>query len=111
MILLTLGTAFILSIMAARWRDVIYVTPFLVQIGFFVSPIGYTTSLIPDSLKLFFYFNPLVGLVEAFRWSLLAGKVLVHWDAYAISLGISMAIFIIGSVFFIRSEPKVIDIL
>ncbi|MBF0531745.1 MAG: ABC transporter permease [Candidatus Omnitrophica bacterium] len=109
--ILTLGVVYFLSVLAVYWRDVIFIVPFMIQIGFFVSPIGYSTSLIPDEIRYVFYLNPMVGLIEVFRWSLLAGKVPVHWDAYLISLILTTIIFTAGICFFYKQDQNMADIL
>lgn len=108
---LTLGVVYFFSSLAVRWRDVVLVIPFLVQIGFFVSPIGYSTSLVPGWLKYYFYMNPLVGLIEGFRWALLGGRMSFQWDAYCISLGLSIISFVLGGMFFMNQDHKVADVL
>lgn len=110
-ILLTLGVVYFAASFSAKWRDIIFLIPFIIQIGFFASPIGYSTSLIPEHFKYWFYLNPMVGLVEGFRWALLSGHVAIHWEAYAISLFLSIIFFVSGALFFIRQDKNVMDIL
>ena len=69
----TLGIGVFLAAVNVRYRDVRYVVPFLVQFWLFASPVVYTSSLVPDKWRLAYALNPMVGVVEAFRWSVLGG--------------------------------------
>ena len=69
----TLGIGVFLAAVNVRYRDVRYVVPFLVQFWLFASPVVYTSSLVPDEWRLAYALNPMVGVVEAFRWSVLGG--------------------------------------
>jgi len=70
-IILSLATGIWLSALTIRFRDIQYVIPFLVQIGLYVSPIGYPSSRIPQEYKPFYYLNPMAGVIDGFRWSIL----------------------------------------
>ena len=69
--MISLGAGLWLSAYAARYRDVQLVVPFVVQLGLFVSPVLYSLDLIPDRYQLLYSLNPMVGVLEAFRWSVL----------------------------------------
>jgi lipopolysaccharide transport system permease protein len=67
-IMLTLGTNLWLSALTVRYRDVRFLVPFFVQFGMFVSPVGYGTFIIQGQWKWLYYLNPMVGIIDAFRW-------------------------------------------
>ena len=71
---ITLGIGLWLSAIVVRYRDVSLVVPFLIQVTLFVTPILYPLSLIPDQYQALYSLNPLVGVLEAFRWTVLPGR-------------------------------------
>ncbi len=99
----TVGIGFWFSALNARYRDVRYVVPFLLQVGLFVSPIAYAAAKVPGAYQWIYNLNPMVAVIEAFRWSLLG----VSWDlgwVPLISVAASMVILVSGAYFFRRVE-------
>jgi lipopolysaccharide transport system permease protein len=68
------GPALWISALNVKYRDFRYVIPFIVQFGLYVSPVGFSSSVIPDRWRLLYSFNPMVGVIDGFRWSLLRGQ-------------------------------------
>ena len=68
-ILLCLGTGFWLAAATVRFRDVRFIIPFLVQFGLFISPVGYSSFLLPEKWQWVYFLNPMAGIIEGFRWS------------------------------------------
>jgi lipopolysaccharide transport system permease protein len=69
---LALGVGVWFAALSVRYRDVRHVTPFLIQFGLYISPVGFATALVPDRYLLVYSLNPMVGIIDGFRWSLLA---------------------------------------
>lgn len=109
-ILLALATGIWLSALTIRFRDIQYVIPFLVQIGLYVSPVGYPSSRIPDDLKTLYYLNPMAGLIDGFRWAML-GTPLPETKYLAYSGAIIIALLISGLYYFQRTERRIADII
>lgn len=104
-----MGVTLWLSALNVQFRDVRYVVPFLVQVWMFATPIAYPSSLLDESWRLVFALNPMVGVVEGFRWSLLdAGA--PPWGVFAISLTIATIWLVTGAFFFRRVERSFADI-
>jgi lipopolysaccharide transport system permease protein len=108
---LTLGVMFFIAALSVRFRDLSYLVPFFIQLGFFVSPIGYLSSLVAVKWRLIYALNPMTGIIDGFRWSLLGGDVRMYWLGYELSVGISAFILISGTIYFIKSEKKFMDLL
>jgi len=106
---LTLGVMFFIASLSVSFRDLSYLVPFSIQLGFFVSPIGFLSSLVTDKWRLAFAFNPMTGIIDGFRWSLLGSTVQIYWPEYLLSAVLSLLIFISGTIFFIKSENKFMD--
>ena len=109
LIVTTLGVTFILGAANARYRDVGYVTPFLVQLWFFATPIVYPLSDVPDSIQSVYSLNPMVSVVEGFRWSFLGGSAPSAQDL-AISTVAALIALVLGALYFRRLERTVADI-
>ena len=58
-----------------KYRDFRYVVPFFVQVGFYISPVGFSSSVVPENWRMFFSLNPMVGIINGFRWAILGEKV------------------------------------
>lgn len=82
------GASFWLSALTVKYRDFRIIVPFIVQFGVFASPVGYGTFLIPEKLRLLYFLNPIVGIIDGFRWALFG---IVH-PQLIVSIGFSMAI-------------------
>ncbi len=107
-ILTALGVGIWTSALTIRFRDMTHVIPFVVQLGLYASPIAYPTSLIPEKYQLLYYLNPMVGVVEGFRYSLLG--ILPSNDLGFLSLAIGALLFFTSIMYFRRVERVMADI-
>lgn len=107
--LLALGVGMWMSALNVKYRDIRYVLPFTIQLWMFASPIIYPTSYIPEKWRLLYSLNPLVGIVEGFRASLL-GQAL-NLPALAISAGITLALLVCSAYVFRRMEKDFADVI
>lgn len=97
------------SALNVAYRDVKYAVPFLLQLGLFVTPIAYSSSLVPESVRTFYGLNPMVGVVEGFRWSLL-GSPAPAWPMMGASAGVVVVVFLAGVRYFRRVERYFADV-
>jgi homopolymeric O-antigen transport system permease protein len=104
----TLGVSLWLSAMNVIYRDVGHILPFLTQIWFFVTPIVYSASVVSTKWQILYALNPLTGVVEGFRWSIL-GIHSLPWQFLAISAGIAVLLLISGLVYFRNMERTFAD--
>ena len=105
----TLGVAFLLGAANAQYRDVQYVTPFILQLWLFTTPIVYPLSLVPERWRELTGLNPLVSVVEGFRWSLLGGR--PPGAELAVSTAVAIALLVGGAFYFRRMERTFADVL
>jgi lipopolysaccharide transport system permease protein len=97
-----------LSALTIRYRDFIHVIPFLVQFGLYATPVGYPASLIPEKYQFIYHLNPMAGVVEGFRFSILGGQQI---SQYAwLSFLIILLLFITGIAYFKKVERVMADI-
>jgi lipopolysaccharide transport system permease protein len=108
--LAALGTSLILSALNVRYRDVQYIVPFLSQIWLYLTPVIYPVSLIPHRWHWVLALNPMAGVVDGLRWSVL-GKGLPEFSVYAISLGVAMTLALAGLAYFRRFEQTFADVI
>lgn len=110
MVITALGIGFWLSALNVEYRDVMYTLPFIIQFWFFVTPIVYPSSLVPERWQILYGLNPMVGVVEGIRWALLGvgkGPSLM----LALSTLIALILFISGIIWFQRREESFVDTL
>ena len=99
-----------LSALNARYRDVGHTVPFLIQIWMYASPVAYPVSLIPERWRLIYSLNPMVGVIEGFRWTLL-GKEAPAFGVIAVSATVVLALLLGGIIFFKRMEHTFADVI
>jgi lipopolysaccharide transport system permease protein len=94
--LIALGAGLVVSAMGVRYRDIRFVLPFVVQCGFFAAPVGYSTVVVPEHWRLVFALNPMVGVMEGFRWSILGHAVHELPQMLAMSATIMVVLLVVG---------------
>jgi lipopolysaccharide transport system permease protein len=104
-----LGVGLWLSAMNVKFRDVRYVVPFLVQFWMFATPIAYPSSLVPDAWRTLYALNPMVGVVEGFRWALL-GSNSVPGPLILVSSLAALVLLVSGAFYFRRTERSFADV-
>lgn len=110
-VLVALSLGIWLAAVNVRYRDFQYITPFLVQIGLFVSPVGFSSSNIPDHWRLLYSLNPMVGVIDGFRWCLLGGEAVLYLPGLFTS-GLLTVLLLYGAVrHFRRTERTFADII
>lgn len=108
--LLSFGIGTLLTAFNVKYRDFRYVLPFIIQIGLYISPIGYSTDAVPQKLGWLYSLNPMVGIIDGFRWCLL-GETPQDWWSIATSLALSLMMLAIGVSYFRKTEKKFADII
>jgi lipopolysaccharide transport system permease protein len=109
-ILLAVGVSLWLSAFNVQYRDFMYALPFLIQVWMYGSPVVYATSIVPERWRTLFGLNPVVGLLEGFRWSLLGNSSLTPAMVF-VSFGIGVLIFVSGAYVFRRVERGFADVI
>ena len=103
------GVSLWLSALNVEYRDVRYAIPFLTQLWFFVSPVVYPSSLVPEKWRLWYGLNPMVGVIEGFRWALL-GKTEAPGPWLAASTVVTLIVLVGGLYYFRRMEKNFADV-
>lgn len=106
-----LGLGFWFSALNVKYRDVQFVVPFVLQFGLYASPIGFSINVIPEHWRMLYSLNPMVGVIEGFRWALLGGNFALRTDALLISSTLTVLLLISGVLFFRRTERSFADVI
>ena len=99
-----LGVGYWLSALNVKYRDFRYIVPFLVQFGLYVSPVGFSSSVVPDRWRLLYSLNPMVGVIDGFRWCVQGTASSLYLPGFLISAAVSVLAFVSGVWFFRRTE-------
>jgi lipopolysaccharide transport system permease protein len=108
-LLTALAVGLWVSALNVRYRDIAYVVPFLTQVWMFASPVIYPVSMIPEKYRALYSLNPMVGVIEGFRWTLL-GKANPDFSIMAVSTIVVVSVFLAGLVFFRKMERTFADV-
>jgi lipopolysaccharide transport system permease protein len=81
----SLGPGLWITSLNVKFRDFRYVIPFIVQFGLYVSPVGFSSSVVPETWRLLYSLNPMVGVIDGFRWAILGGQSGFYWPGFALS--------------------------
>lgn len=85
-LLAALGPALWITAANVKYRDFRYVVPFIVQFGLYISPVGFSSAIVPEKWRLLYSVNPMVGVIDGFRWCILGGESQIYWPGFGISL-------------------------
>jgi len=107
----SLGPSLWLTAFNVKYRDFRYVIPFIVQFGLYISPVGFTSAIIPDNWRLLYSLNPMVGVIDGFRWCLLGGQSQLYVPGLLISLAVTTILLWLGIRQFRRTENSFADLI
>jgi lipopolysaccharide transport system permease protein len=106
-----LGAAYWLSALTVKYRDFRYVVPFVLQAGLFISPVGFSSTIVPESLRTLYSINPLVGVIDGFRWALLGGATPLNPVGLTISVVLAVLLLASGIRYFRATEKTFADVI
>lgn len=105
----SLSAGLYVSALNVRYRDFKYIVPFVVQFGLFISPVGFSSNAIAekygDKVRLLYSLNPMVGIIDGFRWCILGGENQIYWPGMMLSIGM-VVLIVIFSIFYFRKMEK-----
>ena len=110
-LLASLGPGLWITALNVKYRDFRYVIPFVVQFGLYVSPVGFSSNVIPEQWRLLYSLNPMVGVIDGFRWCLLGGNSLFYLPGFLLSLVIIAALIYLGITRFRKTEKTFADLI
>jgi lipopolysaccharide transport system permease protein len=102
------GVSLYLTALNVKYRDFRYIIPFIVQFGLYVSPVGFSSTIVPDQWRFLYACNPMVSVIDGFRWCIL-GEANLQWDMLAISMVVTALFLLIGIRYFRKTEKSFAD--
>jgi lipopolysaccharide transport system permease protein len=112
-----LGSGLLIAALNVKYRDFRYIVPFIVQFGLYVSPVAFSSSdilnsdRIPQAIKFLYAMNPMVGVIDGFRWCILGDEVPIHLPGFLLSVGISLLLLVVGIRYFRNTERGFADVI
>lgn len=94
-----------------RYRDVRFLIPFVVQLGLYISPVGFNSAVVPEQWRPIYALNPMVGIIDGFRWAILGGTTQIYWPSLLISVVMIVVILVTGVSYFRRTEKTFVDVM
>jgi lipopolysaccharide transport system permease protein len=105
----SIGPALWITALNVKYRDFRYIIPFMVQFGLYVSPVGFSSAVVPVEWRLIYSLNPIVGVIDGFRWCLLGGESPIYLPGFVLSLGIAAFFLWFGIRYFRATERTFAD--
>lgn len=110
-VLASLGPGLLIASLNVKYRDFRYIVPFAVQLGIYVSPVGFSSSLVPEKWRLLYSANPMVGVIDGFRWCILGGDSPIYWPGLGVSLVVVAFFLYLGVRTFRKTERAFADLI
>ena len=110
-IITAMGIGLYITSLNVKFRDFRHIIPFIIQFGLFISPVGFSSSVIPEHYRLIYSLNPMVGVIDGFRWAILGGEAHIYWPGFYISFGIMLFFLWLGLRTFRKMERSFADII
>lgn len=107
----SVGPALLLCSLTVRYRDFRFIVPFVVQFGLYVSPVGYASGVVAPKWQLLYNLNPIVAVIDGFRWSLLAGRTPLNFGGLGVGVAVTLFFLFVGVTSFRRAERSFADII
>jgi lipopolysaccharide transport system permease protein len=109
--LASMGVGLWLAALTVEFRDFRFIVPFIVQFGLYISPVGFSSSIVPEQWRLIYSLNPMVGVIDGFRWAILGGDAKLYIPGFALSLSLVFLLLWSGIWYFRRVEKTFADVI
>jgi lipopolysaccharide transport system permease protein len=110
-IIAALGASFWFAALNVKYRDIKYIVPFIVQLGLYISPVGFNSSVIPEKWRLLYSINPMVSVIDGFRWALLGKDFDLYLPGFILSALLVLIVFLSGLWYFRKTERTFADVI
>jgi lipopolysaccharide transport system permease protein len=107
----SLGIGIWIAALMVEYRDFRFIVPFIVQFGLYVSPVGFLSSIVPERFRLLYSLNPIVGVIDGFRWCLLGGEHVLYWRGLIMSITVVILLSATGITYFRKTERTFADVI
>ncbi|NEU71634.1 ABC transporter permease [Hassallia byssoidea VB512170] len=107
----SIGVGLWLAALNVEYRDFRYIVPFIVQFGLYISPVGFSSNRVPEQWRLLYSLNPMVGVIDGFRWAILGGTSKIYMPGFMLSVGLVFFLLISGIWYFRKMERTFADVI
>lgn len=106
-----LGPGLLLASLNVKYRDVRYAVPLIIQLGLYISPVGFSANVVPDEWRLLYFLNPMAGIIDGFRWAILGGSSKIYLPGLFLSCAITSLLMYAGIRQFKKMEDSFADLI
>lgn len=106
-----MGGGLLLTTLNVKYRDFRYVVPFILQFGLYISPVGFSSAVVPERWRLLYSLNPMVGVIDGFRWAILGGESALYLPGFALSVALVGVLLWAGITYFRAYERTFADVI
>ncbi len=106
-----MGAGLWIAALNVKYRDFRYIIPFVVQFGLYISPVGFSSNIVHEEWRLLYSINPMVGVIDGFRWAILGGNTQLYWPGFLLSLALVSVILVTGIYYFRKTEKTFADVI
>ncbi|MGM3308965.1 ABC transporter permease [Anabaena sp. WFMT] len=107
----SMGAGLWFASLNVQYRDFRYIVPFIVQFGLYISPVGFSSSLVPEQWRFIYSLNPMVGVIDGFRWAILGGESNLYLPGFILSLLLVFSLLFSGIWYFRKMERRFADVI
>lgn len=107
----SMGAGLWFAALNVKYRDFRYIVPFIVQLGLYISPIGFSSSIVPQKWRFIYSLNPMVGVIDGFRWAILRKTTAIDLRGFGLSMGLVVLLLVSGIWYFRKVERTFADVI
>ena len=107
----SIGAGLWLASLNVQYRDFRFIVPFIVQFGLYISPVGFSSSIVPEQWRFIYSLNPMVGVIDGFRWAILGGNSQLYLPGFILSMGLVFLLLVSGIWYFRKMERTFADVI
>jgi lipopolysaccharide transport system permease protein len=107
----SMGAGLWLAALTVQYRDFRFVVPFIIQFGLYISPVGFSSNIVPEQWRLLYSINPMVGVIDGFRWAILGSKANIYMPNFLLSIGLVFLLLWSGIWYFRKMERTLADVI
>jgi lipopolysaccharide transport system permease protein len=105
------GSGLFIASLNVKYRDFKFIIPFVVQLGLYISPVAFSTTLVPEKYQLLYYINPMVAVIDGFRWAITGGQTALNMTEIIVSVVVVTLLCVFGAVYFRKTEKTFADVI
>jgi len=105
------GSGLFIASLNVKYRDFKFIIPFVAQLGLFVSPVAFSTTLVPEKYQLLYYMNPMVAVIDGFRWAISGGQTAFNTTEVIVSVVVVSLLCLLGTIYFRKTEKMFADVI